>query len=138
MPIEESRATARRYFEEFQQQRRDEVLEQIIAPHLLESTRQATQRVRSAFPDLQFTIRDQVAEEAQVATVWEARGTHQGEWSSPIGPVAPTGKTITWTATTTLRVDDGKIVEVLGTHWDHLGILQQMGAVSAAQARSGA
>ncbi|HEV2123318.1 MAG TPA: hypothetical protein VGW38_11155 [Chloroflexota bacterium] len=33
---------------------------------------------------------------------------------------------------------DGKIAEVIGTNWDHLGILQQMEALPAFGSRSGA
>jgi len=48
----------------------------------------------------------------------------------------PTG--IARTGTTTLRVTDGQIAEVVGTNHDHLGILQQMGVVAAADPRPGA
>ena len=40
--------------------------------------------------------------------------------------------------TTTLRIRDGRIAAILGTHWDHLGILQQMGVVETATPRPGA
>jgi hypothetical protein len=73
-----------------------------------------------------------------VATVWEASGTHQGEWQSPLGSIPATGKVVTWTGTTTLRLANGKIADVVGTNWDHLGILQQMDALPATAPRSGA
>lgn len=138
MPAEQSKAVARRYFEEFHTGRRDEILEEIVAPALLEPTRAATARVRSAFPDYRMIILDQVAEDEKVATVWRLEGTHQGSWESPMGSVAPTGKSIAYTGTTTLRITDGKIAEVIGTNWDHLGILQQMAALPASASRSGA
>jgi predicted ester cyclase len=94
--------------------------------------------LRTAFPDYQFIIDEQLAEAGKVATVWTGTGTHEGEWASPIGPVAPTGKAVTWTGTTTLRVVEGKIAEVIGSNWDHLGILQQLGALPATAPRSGA
>jgi predicted ester cyclase len=94
--------------------------------------------MRTAFPDYRITIDDQVAEADKVATVWTASGTHEGEWASPIGPVAATGKAVTWTGTTTLRVVEGKIADVIGTNWDHLGLLQQLGALPATAPRSGA
>ena len=52
--------------------------------------------------------------------------------------MAPTGKVVTWTGTTTLRIVEGKIAEVIGTNWDHLGILQQLGALPASDPRPGA
>lgn len=73
-----------------------------------------------------------------MATGWSAEGTHSGPWNSPAGTIEATGRPIRWTATTTLRVPDGRIAGILGTHWDHLGILQQMGAVESAAPRTGA
>lgn len=43
-----------------------------------------------------------------------------------------------WTATTTLRLSGGRISEVIASSWDHLSILQQLGAVPATQPRLGA
>ena len=136
--VERNKRAIRRYFEEFHSGREDAVLDEICAPGLLAPTRRATAAVRSAFPDYRMTITAQVAEGDAVATVWELRGTHEGEWASPIGPVAPTGKAVAFTATTTLRLAEGKISEILGTHWDHLGLLQQLGALPATAPRSGA
>ena len=138
MTPEQHKAVVRRYFEEFHTGRADAILEQIVAPALLEPTRAATERVRAAFPDYRLTIDAQVAEGDLVATVWTGAGTHEGAWASPIGEVAPTGVPVTWTGTTTLRLVDGKIAEVIGTHWDHLGILQQLGVVAPTAPRSGA
>jgi hypothetical protein len=43
---------------------------------------------------------------------------------------------VTWTGPTTLGIAEGKIAEVIGSNWDHLGILQQLGALPAAAPRS--
>lgn len=138
MSITQNKNVIRRYFEEFHTQRATTILEEIVDADLLQPTRDATDRLRSAFPDYQFTIDEQVAEEDKVATVWTGRGTQLGEWGSPIGPIAPTGKEVSWTGTTTLRVREGKITEVIGTNWDHLGILQQLGAIASPAPRPGA
>lgn len=138
MSTEENKAVVRQYFEDFHTGRAEDILELIVAPDLLGPTRQATERLRAAFPDYRFTIDAQVAEADLVATVWTGHGTHQGEWTSPVGVVMPTGLPVAWTATTTLRLVDGKIAEVIGTHWDHLGILQQLGVVKSAAPRPGA
>jgi predicted ester cyclase len=138
MPSDEAKVVVRRYFEEFHNGRTVTILEQIMAPDLVGPTREATERLRTAFPDYRLKIDDQIAEGDRVATVWTAQGTHRREWASPAGPVAPTGTAVTWTGTTTLRAADGRIVEVLGTNWDHLGLLQQLGVVATVAARSGA
>jgi len=138
MSTGENKTVVRQYFEVFHNQRQLELGEQILGSELLTPTLGMAAMMRTAFPDYQLTIDDQLAEADKVATVWTGKGTHQGEWASPIGPVPATGKAVTWTGTTTFRIVDGKIAEVIGTNWDHLGILQQLGALPAIAPRSGA
>ena len=138
MSLAENKAVVRRYFEVFHNQRQLDIGEQILGSELLTPTLGMAAMMRTAFPDYQIAIDDQLAEADKVATVWTGTGTHQGEWASPIGPVPATGKVVTWTGTTTLRIAEGKITEVIGTNWDHLGILQQLGVLPATNPRSGA
>ena len=138
MSTAENKAVVRQYFEVFHNQRQLDLGEQILGSELLTPTLSMAAMMRTAFPDYQITIDDQVAEADKVATVWTASGTHQGEWASSIGLVPATGKAVIWTGTTTLRIADDKIAEVIGTNWDHLGILQQLGALPATDPRSGA
>jgi predicted ester cyclase len=138
MSTAENKALVRQYFDVFHNQRQFDLGDQILGSELLVPTLGVAAMMRTAFPDYQITIDDQLAEADKVTTVWTASGTHQGEWASPIGPVASTGRTAMWTGTTTLRIVDGKIAEVIGTNWDHLGLLQQLGALPATDPRSGA
>ena len=138
MSTAENKALVRQYFEVFHNQRQLDIGERILGSELLTPTLSMAAMMRTAFPNYQIVIDDQLAEADKVATVWTASGTHQGEWASPIGPVPATGKAVTWTGTTTLRIAEGKITEVIGTNWDHLGILQQLGALPATDPRSGA
>jgi predicted ester cyclase len=135
---EDNKAVVSRYFKEFHDGRKHAILEEIMTPDLLEGTRQVTQMLLSAFPDYRLTIEEQIAEGDKVATVWRGMGTHEGEWESPAGTIAPTGKDVRWMGTTTLRLSGGRISEVIASSWDHLGILQQLGAVEVTEPRSGA
>ena len=82
---------------------------------------------REAFPDLEFTIEDQIAEGERVVTRWTARGTHTGDlWGIP-----GTGKEVTVTGTSIDRIKDDRIVESW-SNWDALGLMQQLGVVPAA------
>src|SRR5262249_35546202 len=83
---------------------RDEIREVVVA-------------YRAAFPDLQLTIEDQVAEGDTVVTRWSATGTHTG----PLGDVPPTGKSGTLVGVNISRFDGPQIVEVWET-WDGLGL----------------
>ncbi len=138
MSIEENKRAVRRYFEEFHTGRRLSIANEIMTPELGEPTIGLARDFANSFPDYRISIIDQVAEGDKVATVWEAEGTHQGTWNSPIGPIPASGKPVTWTGTTTLRLVDGRIADVIGTNWDHLGILQSMGALPATAPRPGA
>jgi predicted ester cyclase len=138
MSVAENKTLVRRYFEEVHNGRAVDVLDEILAPALLGPTRGAVGAFQTAFPDYRIAITAQVAEDDLVATVWQTTGTHRGEWASPLGPIAPTGQPISFTGTTTLRVGNGRILEVVGTNHDHLGILQQMGALPTGEPRPGA
>ena len=90
--------------------------------------KQMEQRWLAAFPDMQTTVDDQIAEGDKVVTRWTGRGTHRGEMFG----IAPTGKQIEFTGIFVDRIASGKIVE----HWDEadiLGVLQQLGAVPSPQ-----
>ena len=96
-----------------------------LAPGL-EGFKQLVQMYRSAFPDAQVTIEDEIAEGDKVVTRWTGRGTHQGEFMG----IQPTGKQATVTGISIDRISGGKIVESW-TSSDTLGLLQQLGAVPA-------
>jgi steroid delta-isomerase-like uncharacterized protein len=81
---------------------------------------------RGAFPDIRFTVEDQVAEGDRVVTRWTARGTHAGEFAG----VPPTGRAGVVSGTTTYRLADGKVAECW-TNADDLGLLRLIGAVPA-------
>jgi steroid delta-isomerase-like uncharacterized protein len=81
---------------------------------------------RTALPDLHITVDDMVAEGNRVVAFWTARGTHEGEFFG----VAPTGKPVTGTAISVLRVAGGQIAEY--KVWpDRLAVMQQVGAIPA-------
>ena len=79
---------------------------------------------RGAFPDVHFTINDQIAEGDKVATRWTATGTQKGALMG----IAPTNKRSTVTGTDLGRWADGKVVEEW-LSYDMLGMLQQLGVV---------
>jgi predicted ester cyclase len=118
MSAEENRAVVRRKFEEiFNQGGNLDAAEEIYAPdyvgheanfgdvHGAEGAKQFAADFRQAFPDLQATIEDQVAEGDKVVTRFRNRGTHQGE-SKDLGP--PTGNRIEITGITIERSVEGR------------------------------
>ena len=79
---------------------------------------------RSAFPDLQFDVEDQIAEGNKVATQLKVHGTHQGDFLG----IPPTGKQITTWGISIWELADGKLLQE-HVSWDTLGLLQQLGAI---------
>jgi steroid delta-isomerase-like uncharacterized protein len=90
--------------------------------HGTQGVRQFFTSLRTAFPDIQFTIIDQVAEGNKVVTHWIAEGTHQGTFEG----IAATGKHFKITAIDIDYIKDGKFTECW-TNMDELGLLQQLG-----------
>jgi len=71
-----------------------------------------------------YTIEDMIAEGDKVTTRWNFSGTHKGELMG----VAPTGKQVTMTGISIIRIVGGKIVEEWG-EFDNLGLMQQLGVI---------
>ncbi|MBI3959287.1 MAG: ester cyclase [Chloroflexi bacterium] len=132
MSIEQNKTIARRHYEEAKNL---EVAFEMIAPevvwhgfpgmpHNYEGWKLAHEAFVAAFPDMELTVEDQVAEGNAVVSRWTFRGTHQGELQG----IPPTGKQVICSGVSIDRVANGKVVE----HWiefDQLGMMQQLGVV---------
>jgi steroid delta-isomerase-like uncharacterized protein len=138
---EENKAVVRREFEEiFNHTGNLDAAEEIYAPDYvsheptsgevrgIEGAKQFAATYREAFPDLENTIEDMVAEGDEVVVRFKARGTHQGE-TEAFGP--PTGERMEITGITIKRLSEGKIVEAW-TNFDTLGMMQQLGLIPEA------
>ena len=76
----------------------------------------------SAFPDLHFTIEDQLVQGDRVAFRWRATGTH----TAPLGAAPATGKRVVLDGLILDRMADGKVRE-RWEQWDQSLMLQQLG-----------
>jgi predicted ester cyclase len=77
-----------------------------------------------AFPDINYTIEDMVAEGDKVAYRVTIRGTHRVEFMG----IAPTGKKVEFTSTDIVRIAGKKWVE-WWANIDMLRLMQQLGAI---------
>jgi predicted ester cyclase len=77
----------------------------------------------ASFAHMNCTAEDIIAEGDKVAIRWSWRGIHKGEYMG----IAPTGKQVTMTGISILRIVGGKIVEEWGES-DNLGFMEQLGA----------
>ena len=132
---EQNKTIARKVFEDVQSQGNLAVVDEIVASdfvghtfptdiHGPEGAKQFDMMLRTAFPDIQVSVEDQIAEGDEVATRWTCRGTHKGEFQG----LPPTGKKVTMRGITVFRIANGKLVEGWNNP-DLLGMLQQLGAV---------
>jgi steroid delta-isomerase-like uncharacterized protein len=134
---EQNKTLARRWFEDlFSRGNLDaanEILSAEFVDHLthedergLEELKHYVSIYRSAFPDMQDSVEDIVAEGDKVVVRWTSSGTHQGEFMG----VAPTGRHVTFTGMRLFRIADNKIVESW-VNIDERGLQEQLGAVSS-------
>jgi steroid delta-isomerase-like uncharacterized protein len=86
-----------------------------------EGIKQYITTVRSVFPDYHNIIEDLIAEEDMVAVRVICRGTHRAEFMG----IAPTGKTVEFSAVSIFRFAGGKVVE-RWNNTDNLSLLQQL------------
>jgi steroid delta-isomerase-like uncharacterized protein len=135
---EQNKALSRRNIEEVWNQRKLEVIDELVATSSVlhdpsvpggkvagsQGYRQFVQVYLTAFPDTHFTIHDQIADGDKVVTRWTATGTHKGDLMG----IAPTGKRSTVTGITIDRYDAGKAIESW-VNYDTLGMFQQLGVV---------
>jgi len=131
-----NKTIARRFNEEVWGTGDQAVLEELLDPDLVdhdalpgqgpgrEGHKQILAAFRNAFPDLNVTTEDVVAEGEKVVSRWTARGTHQGELLG----IAPTGNGVTIKGIDVLRVAEGRIVE-RWSQFNGLEMMQQLGAV---------
>lgn len=115
---EENKMIARRVIEEVWNEGKFEVADELIArdyvghmpddeAHGPEGVKRFFSEQRLGFPDIHFTVEDQVAEGDKVVTRWSARGTHQGEFKG----IPATGKQGSATGITICRIAGRKLIE---------------------------
>ncbi len=133
---EENKEVIRRFFEEVWNKKNLAAIDELVAadqvdhelppglPPGREGAKAFISMYLGAFPDLEMTIEDMLAEGDKVSTRWSATGTHSGDLMG----IPATGKQVTVTGLDINRVSGGKSVE----HWgqfDQMGMMQQLGLV---------
>ncbi len=133
---EENKAVLRRFYEEVFNEGNLDAINEIISPNFTshtsppgispdrEGVKQFVIAYRSAFPDIQVHVEDQVAEGDKVVTRFSTHATHQGELMG----IPATGKEINITGIGLHRVEGGQIVEAW-TQFDRMGMMQQFGVI---------
>ena len=132
---EQNKTLARRWFEDLFSRgdldAANEILSAEFVDHLpreeergIEELKHYVSIYRTAFPDIQDTVEEIVAEVDKVVVRWRSHGTHQGEFMR----VPPTGRHVTFTRMRLFRMAENKIAETW-VNLDERGLQEQLGAV---------
>ncbi|MDH3738801.1 MAG: ester cyclase [Alphaproteobacteria bacterium] len=133
MSIEDNKAVARRFFEEFSNDNLAAVADLMAPDHAFhfplfpEPQNKAQhvagqQRIKTIFPDYRFEVVDQIAEGDMVTTRCITRGTQAGEFMGNPG----TGQIFEIMLVNIMRIRDGLIVDEWDA-FDTLSFLTQLG-----------
>jgi steroid delta-isomerase-like uncharacterized protein len=103
----------------------EDVVEQVPLPGQgpgLEGLKHILRVMRSAFPDLDFSVKEQIAEGDKVASRFEWTGTHKGEFLG----VPATGRQVRVWGVVIDRLEQGRIKDTR-IIMDTLGLMTQLG-----------
>jgi steroid delta-isomerase-like uncharacterized protein len=136
--LEQNKQLYRRFLQEVFNEGRMETADELLSPSYVfhdappgapnegsQAVKQAASMFRAAFPDLKISVDELVAEGDKVCARATTRGTHRGT----IFEVPATGKTVTITGLTMVRISDGQITDSWVKN-DVVGLLKQLGADS--------
>jgi predicted ester cyclase len=143
MSTEENKALIRRFFAEVVSGGNFALVEELLAPEYVlhftgapgpldrEGFKGFLGGFRAAFPDMQDSIDDMVADGETVGVRGTTRGTHQGEFQG----IAATGKAVQVGWMSMLRITGGRIIEDY-VNFDNVGLMQQLGVIPAPEQAS--
>jgi steroid delta-isomerase-like uncharacterized protein len=142
MSTETNKAICRRMHEQLWNEQRVDLVQEFYtedqvqhiagsppSPLGLESYKEVLIMALAAFPDIQLTVDDEIAEGDKVVFRWTMTATHQGEFMG----IPATGKQITRSGSAIYRLDKAKIAE-LWFFADNLEFMQQLGAIPTPEA----
>lgn len=139
MSAEQNKAKIRYYFEEVWNKGNLDAVDEVVAANLVdhnvppglppgsEGYKVFVGLFRTAFPDMNITVEDLLADGDKVIARFTSRGTHQGDLMG----IPPTGKSITVTGISIDRFEGEKYVESW-MEFDQLSMMQQLGVIPAA------
>lgn len=134
MSVEDAKTLFRHYMDELANHGNLQIVDTLVSPEYVEHEapppgwpvgREGIKHffavLRQAFPDLELTFEDQIADGDKVVARVRCRGTHRGTFLG----IPPTGNRVSYEAIDIVRIVHGRVVE----HWgvtDTYGLLQQL------------
>jgi steroid delta-isomerase-like uncharacterized protein len=133
---DENKVVIRRFVNEFKNKANHDIVNELCSTDFVhhfkdprlpagrEGLRALGKGVVAAFPDVNVTIEDLLADDDKVVERTTAHATHKGEFNG----IPATGRKVVWTEIHIYRLKNGKIAE-LWSEVDFLGLLMQLGAM---------
>jgi steroid delta-isomerase-like uncharacterized protein len=123
---------ARRWMQEIWNERNDATIDELMHPESIghveggevtgpEPFKAYRAALLDAFPDLQVTVEDTMANDDAVVIRWRVDGTHRGDGLG----VPATGRRVSFAGMTWMRIADGRAVEGWDS-WNHGGLLTSL------------
>ena len=134
--IEDNKQFMRRFVEEVINKKNLDAVNELVAEDFVEHVpfpgqgpgreglRYVLSAFLSAFPDIRWTLEEQIAEGEKVVSRFTMTGTHRGEFLG----IHPTGKSVKVWGVVIDAVRDGKFAESR-IIMDTLGLMQQLGTI---------
>ncbi|MCI0486333.1 MAG: ester cyclase [Blastocatellia bacterium] len=132
---QDNKAIARRIFDEMWNKGNLDIIDELYAPKAAcydlfmpdlelgrEDTKERVRTYRNAFPDLKVSIENLLCEKNIVIIRWTGTATHKGELLG----IAPTGKRVKSSGTTTYQFRNGKVVKEW-VNWNPMQMMTQLG-----------
>jgi predicted ester cyclase len=85
--------------------------------------------LHAAFSEHEIEVVDRIEQPGKLAVAFRHTARHTGPWATPVGHVAPSGRTVTGVGIDLLTIEDDRIAAI----WvlaDELQRLQQVGALA--------
>jgi predicted ester cyclase len=92
-------------------------------------------RWRSAFSDFRIDVGEVITDRNWVVSVETLSGTHDGTYHSRLGPIAATGRHVTWSRISIRTLDGDRFIDGFFEE-DELGLLDQLGVLAEGAAAS--
>lgn len=99
-----------------------EIVDPLVELHGRDEAEEFVREVRTAFPDIQFTMTDMLASDDLVMAEWRVTGTHEGEFQG----IPPTGREVDQRGMEKLLIADNKVQEA-HIYFDQQEMLTQLG-----------
>ena len=119
MSIENNKALVARFVEELWHIKNSGILDELCTPEFVahglpsgvppnkDGFKGLAMKIHNAFPDVHFTVEDEIADKDKVVLRWNATATHRGEFMGIPG----TNRKVAWSGITIYRISGAKIVE---------------------------